>query len=172
MSNRATGEIRPAIEVPELTEDFQGDNALNRLAQFVCDKHNDLLGHVGDYQIEYLWKKKGGKRLGANRMGACGKPSGLLKHYAATDFVIWLAADHLREENYTQDQIEALMFHELSHIAVPEEDESGDLTPPKLAPHDFEGFVADVERYGFWEPSLKRMGRAVQLRLTFDEEGT
>ena len=120
---------------------------------------------AGSYQVAYLWKRKGGARNGAQTMGACQKPSGLLSYFSNVDFVIWLAADHCRDLKYTSTQLEALLFHELQHIG-----EDPDSEKPLLVPHDFEGFRSEVEEYGFWDERTRNMATAFQMR--FDMDGT
>jgi len=116
--------------------------------------------HLRGAKIIYLWKKEGGTRAGRTTLGKTSKPSGLLQHFAGADFIIWLAADHLRSLNAGQPasrfQVEALLFHELKHIGV-EEDEDGPNAGDArlvLVPHELEIFYDEVARYGAWEDSI------------------
>ncbi len=112
--------------------------------------------------IDYRWKRRGGQGGGRATLGKCMKVAGLTKHYAAVDFVIWLAADNLRDMRATAYQIEALTFHELMHADIDEK------SSPVIHPHDFEGFAKEIEQYGLWKSDAVLMGRAfgaVQLPL-------
>ena len=121
-------------------------------------KHALLNGHT-NYRIDFLWKRTGGARNGAPTLGACQKPSGLLAFFSGCDFVIWLAADHCKEQGLDDEQMEALLFHELLHIG---QDDTG---KPILLPHDFEGFRAEIEEYGLHDDRAKMMADAFQMRL-------
>lgn len=111
-------------------------------------------------RIRYLWRREGGSSHGHRRLGRCQRASGLLQYWADCDFIIWLAADHLREFNVTAYQVESLVYHELLHITT---DEAG---RPAIRGHDWEGFVAEILRYGLCCPDVRRVGEAVQqLRL-------
>lgn len=114
--------------------------------------------------ISYLWKRKGGAQGGGARLGAAVKASGLVRYFSNGQIVIWLAADHVRDARFTPRQIEALLFHELLHVAIDEE--TGEIT---LLAHDFEGFRSEIEEYGFWRPSAKSMAKAFQLALALEE---
>jgi hypothetical protein len=109
------------------------------------------------YRITYLWKSKGGKSKGRLRRGQCQKLTGLPYYFGETDFVIWLAADHLRDRpNFN---FRRLVFHELKHIAV---DENGQAT---CVGHEFEGFVDEVEEFGIWDEGMKPLAEAFQQHL-------
>lgn len=114
-------------------------------------------------KIVFLWKRQGGKTKGKVTLGKCQKPSGILAYFAASDFIIWVAADHARENQLTNWQMEALVFHELKHCDV-DYDDKGEL---KLAinPHDLEAFVDEVRIYGAWKSDIERMAGAFQPTL-------
>ena len=113
--------------------------------------HNEL-------SIKYLWKKSGGKKL-----GACAKPSGLTGYFAGCDFVIWLAYDHVIEKGLTRYQVEALVYHELLHVNY--DYDSNDNLKPVLYDHEFEGFKEEIEFYGFWRENIEDIGKAFQKVL-------
>jgi hypothetical protein len=48
-----------------------------------------------------------------------------------------------------------------------EPDEDG-IDQLKTIGHDFEGFVAEIERYGLWRDNAKKMATAMQPHLPFD----
>lgn len=100
-------------------------------------------------KLDVLWKRKGGKSQGIPTLSkAVLTVSGLAGYYTAADAVIWLAADHIRERAYSPTQIEAILYHELCHLTI---DEEG---TPALRPHDFAGFLAELEHYGCWDDDL------------------
>ncbi len=116
--------------------------------------------------VAYLWKAKGGKSAGRECWGKCVKLSGLTAYFGQDkDFVVWLAADYCYEAALSWLQIEALVFHELSHI-IEETDKEGDPTgKPILTGHDFEGFKGEIERYGLYLPDAKYIAPAFQMAL-------
>ena len=146
--------------------DFLPDANLDHLTAYVVKKHAPRFDYLADLEFETVWKAKGGKRNGNLTLGACVKLSGLAKHFGRVDYVIWLAADHAGLLQLTPDQLEALVFHELCHTGV---DEDGD---PQLVGHDFEGFRAEIEAYGWWEEGLRLMRDSVQRRMFEDDDPT
>jgi hypothetical protein len=131
----------------------------------------DELSHLQDANIEYRWKRSGGKSHGNLTYGKCVKLSGLARHFAGSDFVVWVAADHLRESGWITYQLEALVYHELCHIAVEvnEDETSPDYGEEKLVirGHDRELFVDELRRYGAWDQPLQRIGETYrQLAIT------
>lgn len=165
--------VRPRrVSVPAESEfgdkDFLPADDLEVLASDLIDRHTTF-SHFPGLTIHYRWKKKGGKKSGAAVYGKCVKPSGLLADYSDADFVIWLAADYVRDAEFSQRQIEALLFHELLHAGISDEDE-GEAKPALIA-HDFEGFRAEVETYGWWSSELRGLEIAArQLKLFGDEQ--
>lgn len=144
--------------------DFIEGNDLARLAEEdILPLHgSDLCMSFDQYDVRYLWKREGGKTGGKSTLGACQKPSGVLRYFAGCDFVIWVAADHTR--GFTYHQMRALVFHELLHVG---ETDKGKAT---VYPHDFEGFEAEIRAYGFWKPDIEGFGRAVEQGKLFEME--
>lgn len=141
--------------------EFAVSSALAARARVLISRHPDHLDHLNSLSVVYLWKKQGGKSKGRVVYGKCSKPSGLLKHFAETQFVIWLAADHCRAAGFDDRQLEALLFHEMLHTGLSEVDENtGRGGGPTLVPHELEVFRAEVEIYGLWAPDLKSVGPA------------
>ena len=114
------------------------------------------LAHLAGLSLAFVWKRKGGKKR-----GWCQKPSGLLKFYAKSDFVVWIAADNTRESRMTRWEVEALLFHELMFADLETDEETGE-TKPVMRSLEIEAWVDEVERYGDWSPSLARLGRVYQ----------
>lgn len=144
-----TGDFLVAPELRKIAEELIGDHAFDF----------DFLRHA---VIVYLWKKKGGKSGLKETLGKCQKPSGLLKHFANADFVVWVAADNC--EGFTRKQITALLFHELKHAW---RDEDGKYV---TVSHDFEGFAREVELFGDWKRDIARMREAFRQGDLFAKE--
>lgn len=140
---------------------------LERIATDLIAEHHQILGHLSAFSIVWLWKEK------ANKRGWTKAAKDLLGYFAEdVDFVIWLGADMLREEQFTHRQIRAQVFHELLHIAL--DPETGKVRV--RADHDFEGYVAELEVFGPWTAELSRAKRtldaapAVGMGPLFDDE--
>lgn len=101
-------------------------------------------------RIEYRWKRHGGKTNGRAKLGACQKLSGILRDTLEAQNLIWAAADHLRVREFTAWELEALVYHELCHAGE------------KLRSHDFEGFGAEIVRYGTWRIDLQVADAAIR----------
>ena len=147
--------------------DFQPAEALTALAQELCGRHDELT-FILDWRLEVLWKRNGGRKGGGAVMGKCLLPSGIAKFYSHQDWVIWLAADWVREMEFNSEQVEALVFHELHHCALKEK---GD--PPVVEPttrgHDLEIFLPEVEVYGLWDERLQEAGPVFGKQLALFE---
>lgn len=126
--------------------------------------------------ITFRWKRRGGKSGGRAVWGRCTKAAGLVKHFSGSEFVIWVAADHARENRLTNRQLEALLFHELKHIELkvnedPTSPHYGEETLGMRA-EDAAVFYDELVRYGAWEPGLDRVFNAWrQLPIGAGENG-
>lgn len=152
---------RAGVSAPSEDEfeggDFLESAAMQALAEDLMGRFPGRFGHLTPLSLAYLWKRKGGQRSGGAVYGKCQKPSGLAKHFSNVDFVVWLAADHCRDAEFSAEQYEALLFHELCHASTDEE--TGE---PKTVPHDFEGFRAELETYGFWSDEFLDMAGTIR----------
>lgn len=151
--------------------DFLQAPELERLVRDLVERH-PAFSHLRDARFKVLWKRKGGAGKGKATLGKTQKPSGMLAYFAEFDFVIWVAADHVKGHQFSQQQIEALVYHELCHCGWEEneDDEAVALGAPEgryvVEPHDVESFAAEIRTYGLWKQDLQEMGEAVrQLRL-------
>jgi hypothetical protein len=143
---------------------FMEAPALKRIADALIEKHEDVLKVVGNFKVRYLWKARGGSQYGLPHYGNCEKPGGLAQYGLGTDFVIWLAADHLFTTGFMAEQIEALMFRQLCGISQNDNTKSAELRGP-----DFHGYRVEIERYGFWDEPLKALGKALAVQPTLFE---
>lgn len=133
-----------------------------KVAMRVMERKPKYFDAIVDLDIQYLWKRTGGSDGGRAKLGACQKPSGLLRYFSGVNFVIWIGADTCRDAQLSYQQMEALVFHQLLHCSLDDNDK------PMLRPHDFEGFAAEITEYGFWKPDVKGIANAVQGRLFED----
>lgn len=170
----AGGKADEEFPVPDMEEfEDDGGNAvefieagdLERIAKALISKRPELK-LLRDWTIAYRWKSAGGITGGKLTLGKCVKASGLVKHFGAVDWIVWLGADNVRDMRLTRWQVEALVYHELCHCEVVT-NENG--STPKVRAHDFEGFRSEVEAYGLWQADLRLAAPAFQLHL-FDDE--
>lgn len=143
--------------IPE-ADAFQGTRGylpahdLETIADEVIAEYGAYIGHCEALNITWLWKGK------ANRRGWTKQAKDLLGHFAPdVDFIIWLGADMLREEQFTHGQVRKQVVHELMHIV--EDEETGKVKV--RAEHDFEGFEAELELFGPWTAELARAKRSM-----------
>lgn len=116
---------------------------------------------TNDWTVKVLWKRKGGHSFGHNTL-----LKGLARHFAAgTTWTIEIAADNCDAYQFTERQMEALVYHELCHcdFEVKEDKETGErLFRATARRHDVELFSAEVRRYGAWRSELAAVERAYE----------
>lgn len=145
---------------------FLDSPELKELGGDLIELYPGTLGHLGDVEIAYLWKKSGGKKGGHSVFGKTAKSSGLLTAFTTAQAVIWLAADHVAEAGYSPRQIEALLHHEMQHIGVEEDEDTGD-RKIVMRGHDVELFYQDIKTYGAWEEMLSAAAAAFRQAPMF-----
>ena len=118
----------------------------------------EQFAHLNGVSIAYAWKRKGGVSKGRVKFGAIQKVSGVASFLAEEryQFLVWLGADNVRENEFTERQVEALIFHELCHTVF--DDEKDEVI---LVGHEFEGFRDELQRYGLWNKGAENFARAV-----------
>lgn len=152
----AARRFRVPVESEFFGDDFLEDPRLDEVGEGVrAARHLPR-----EPRVIYRWKKKGGTTQGMLKMAFCQKLSGAAKHLGDADYLVWVAADHLRSEGYTAGQVEALLYHELLHIRV-EEDEEGEITFG-VRHHDVEFFFEEYRDYGAWKVELERAEHAMR----------
>lgn len=162
----ATATAQPIhVRVPtaeDFGDDFLPASDLDAVYTQLVRTH-DTLEHLAQLDVAIRWKKSGGRKGGHPVFGKMAKRSGLLSAFTTCDFVVWLAADHVLEAEYTDRQIMALLHHELMHIGF-EDPEDGEDGPRKyvLVGHDFEGFKEELRVYGAWEDMLAEAAEAFE----------
>lgn len=145
-------DVRVRLSVPDDQEFVDEDQKfiaspdMRELAQELISEYPELYS-LTRRRIDYAWKQTGGKEKGRQRLGACAKVSGVQKLYTQADWIIWIAADNCRQ--LTPRQLEAVLYHELCHPMVDENDQ------PALVGHDAEMFFGEIRRYGLWRMDLE-----------------
>lgn len=127
--------------------------------------HCSELAFLQNVIIRYLWRRKKQTSQGLSVLGTC-KPLNGIPQFAlgGGEFMVVLNAEGCRDAYLKAWQLEALVYHELCHIAPADPDDPG-ATPTGIG-HDFEGFTSELERYGMWLPTLEAAGEAfAQLGL-------
>lgn len=109
--------------------------------------------HIDLADVDFAWKRKGGKQNGKPRLGACVKQNDIAKLHGGRTWLIWLAADNCAVIAGNETSCRAVVDHELSHIGFEYSEQTGD-TVPKLNPHDVEMFWGEYQRYGAWRLDL------------------
>ncbi len=153
----ATAE-RTAIHVRVPNEDQFGDADFmpapepSAFYEQLIGDYPETHGHLHWVDVKVVWKKRGGKSQGKQRLGFCAKTSGLAKYFAEAEFVIWLAADTVMELELTDSQIRAAVSHEMRHIGWKVDDEgNGKAT---IAGHDAEIFFSEIRELGAWQECI------------------
>lgn len=79
------------------------------------------------------------------------------------DFLVTLLYNFWEQATYEQRR--ALVDHELCHCGV---EDDGDNFKPMSVPHEFEGFLEELQRHGPWDHKLRQVDD--QLRLWGEQE--
>lgn len=145
------GNPNQQFPVPVFSADFVEAPDLQEIGLALIDTY-EAFSHLRGLTVRFLWKRKGAKSHGKTQWGKCEKPSGLTRHFADCDWVIYLAADIVKA-GWTAGMIEAALFHELTHAG---QDENGN---PQVWAHDFDGFLLELRHYGPWSSELDQLGR-------------
>jgi len=114
--------------------------------------------HLRGLRIAYLWRRKKQAKAGKLVLGTCSSLSGIPQAFLEADWAVTIGAESCREAKLTAYQLEALVYHELCHIAPPDEDDPESV--PSLVGHDFEGFADELRRYGLWDETLTQAADA------------
>lgn len=136
------------IEAPKLAD----------IARRLIKACGERFAHLTGVSIAYAWKRKGGVSKGRSKFGVIQKVSGAASFLADEQyqFLVWLGADNVRENEFTERQVEALIYHELCHTVF--DDEKDEVV---LVGHEFEGFRDELQRYGLWNKGVENFARAV-----------
>ncbi len=129
---------------------------LEFLASQLIALYGEKFDHLSRLKIRYAWKRKGGVTRGQAKFGQVQAITGAAQFVSGeqVEYLVWLGADNVRDNKFTEYQVEALLFHELCHFGFVD----GELL---LVGHDFEGFSDELRHYGLWNQSIKNFGEAV-----------
>lgn len=160
---------------PIPTEDtFEAENDADYLPAFDLEAIADALiadspefGFLRKYAIGYLWKRNGATKNQKVTLGQCSKAPPKVRFYAKVTFLIEISANHCRDARLTNRQMEALIYHEISHC-FEVVTKKGDIKPGIIG-HDLEMFFNEYRIYGTWHPMLGEAERVFrQEELTFE----
>lgn len=132
--------------------DFCRAPEINTIAHALI-RHYPEFKHLTHLRIAYLWRRKKQAKAGKLVLGTCSSLSGIPQAFLEADWAVTIGAESCREAKLTAYQLEALVYHELCHIAPPDEDDPESV--PTLCGHDLEMFGDEVVRYGLWTEALQ-----------------
>ena len=111
------------------------------IGQDLIDKEPELKDlKEAKIAIIFLASEDEKKKVGKLIFGQCEKVSEKYKWGIPCDFTITVFEPNV--EDFTDDQIRILLFHELLHIGFNDKNE------PYVKPHDLEDFKVIIDRYG------------------------
>ncbi len=147
--------------------DYMRAEDIQEVAEALIAQYGERFAALGELDIIYLWRRKGGNSNGKDTLGKTMALSGLSKHLAeGADAAIWLAADHVRTRGFPRWKVEALVYHELAHLGV--DWETGKAT---IRGHDFDGFRSELELFGYWSNDLDGLQETVKQLNMFPDHG-
>jgi hypothetical protein len=160
------------VPVPTFTAEFHPGDHIQMVAEAImagCQELSWLTETEGQYSIAYAWKQKGGRKGETLVYGDTKKGSGYAGYLTGATWHIWMAADHCK--NLANYEFEAAVYHQLLHLGEREvestDEEVASHTIPVTRPHEVEMFAAEIDRYGFWLPGIRKISTsfASQLKL-------
>lgn len=130
---------------------------LARIAGALVRKYEDLK-HLRDAAMEFRWKRKGGGGEGSPKFYGVIRVGGIWRDLLDWDWLVWLAADHLRHA--TKWQVEAALHDALQACGEDEKHR------PVIIKPEVVGYAKGIERYGCYTTGLIVGARALgQLQL-------
>lgn len=164
-------DVRAKLPGPAAFTDAAGDLTdyapapdVERIANLLIARCRDL-HFLRDVRVRFLWRRKAQNKNGKMVLGTCQKLSGLPQYaLGGGDFLIVLNRENCGLAGLTAWQIEALVYHEMNHIAPPDEDDPESTVA--LVGHDVEEFRAVIDRYGLWKTDLREVAPSfVQAKI-------
>jgi len=135
---------------------FEAPEGVSILAhKLIVTHHPEALGA----NIAFVMRSKASKACGKTKLAACILASEVQKTLHGYDFIIEIAADEW--DGLEEKQREALLLHEILHIAGKEDEKTGNMTYG-LQKHDTEEFRKVVEVYGLWTSDIAEMAEAIK----------
>lgn len=145
--------IPSAEEFDEAECEYLPGPDISYVARRVLEDVGAAFTHIDLADVDFAWKRKGGKKNGKPKLGECVKQNDIAKLHGARTWLIWLAADNCASLAGNEISCRAVVDHELSHIGFEYSEQTGD-TVPKINPHDVEMFWGEYQRYGPWRLDL------------------
>jgi len=135
-----------------------------RIMEKLIEKHHN---HLKDAKIAIAWRFGWKSDTdGHTVLGQAKKGSDLDRELHDHDFVILLNHERWNGSGFTEDQMTALMDHELCHCEIskdtngePKTDENGRICY-RIRKHDVEEFRDVVARHGMWKGDLEQFAEA------------
>jgi hypothetical protein len=142
-------DLRDFIPAPDVAQ----------MAAYIMAIEPTLFSHLAGVSVDYLWALEGGNEHGSPRLGNCQKTRREVKHYAGVSFLIWLAADNMSNVEASWRDVYDSTRHQLLHC---ERTTDGKL---RVRPHDFNGFVLELDNKGHKPRHLRPAARQLGLPL-------
>lgn len=160
------------------SEKFPLPNPNDFFREFLEDDHLDdlvaaLIRHYpqfepfGDLTIRVLWQKDAGKEDGRLKLGSLSKQNNMTRYLAKVDYVVVVNYKAAAVYELNNWQMEALLFHQLEHIEIAEDDDGE--VKLKTRPHDVGLFNAEITTYGAWYLDLANTSNAFQQQPLWDD---
>jgi hypothetical protein len=144
---------------------------LGTIARTLIDAEDFPFAELKDLKIAYLWAEKGGLVGGFPAFGRMRKEDKVHRHFSGFDYIATLSVDHLTTIKATRWQVEALVAHQLGHIAVATTEKGEKRYGTKG--HDFEGFAFEFDHYGVYlsgqVAGAESIALAIQMGMVFEE---
>lgn len=154
---KAKARKKVTVKLLARTNAGQVVGAYRIMEKLIEDHHSHLRGAKIAIAWRFGWKADADGRI---KLGQAKKGSDLDRELHHNDFVILLNHERWNMANFSEEQMAALLDHELCHCQVscdangePKTDEIG-RTVYRLRKHDVEEFRDVVARHGLWKDDL------------------
>ena len=114
----------------------------------------ESLRNLKDSNVQIIYLSSGHRKMSSGNpvFGQCEKIADKYKWGIPCDFTVTIFEPNVVEFNFTDDQIRALIHHELLHVGV--ERTEDDTEKYFIVPHDLEDFRLILQKYGIdWNHS-------------------
>lgn len=126
---------------------------LVRIAKMVIAETGADLSHIDLADVDFVWKRKGGKDRGKPRYCIVKRQDDVAKYHGGATWLVALAADHCREMSWNEVSTRGQMYFALAQIGF-DYNEQTEETTPKLNPPDLVMFWGELQHYGPWRREL------------------
>jgi hypothetical protein len=150
----------------EFHREFLEDEHLDELVAALI-RHYPQFEPFGDLTIRVLWQKDAGKEDGRLKLGSLSKQNNMTRYLAKVDYVVVVNYKAAAVYELTNWQMEALLFHQLEHIEIAEDDDGE--VKLKTRPHDIGLFNSEIMAYGAWYLDLANTSNAFQQQPLWDD---